>query len=277
VTVTTPTTLTTADGVRLAACWTGEPAGAERAVVLVHGFAGSKDDGAIVDLAACLTAAGYAVLTYDSRGHGASAGLCTLGELERLDVDAAVAAAAERAADVVVVGASMGGIAVLNHLAALDPSLDDPPELDPQEAGEPVTAPAEMLGARVRGAVVVATPARWRVPRTWRGMLAVVATQTGAGRAVAARRFQARLAVRPIRGAPPVDRIRLVRRPIAVVHGLDDRFLPPDAATTLFGAGNEPRRLDLVPGMGHGYGAEAVGPIEAAVGWVMETSVAGTV
>jgi alpha-beta hydrolase superfamily lysophospholipase len=249
-------TLATADGVRLAARW-WEPASANGdAVVLVHGFAARMDQPAVGEVARHLVAAGHSVLTYDSRGHGESGGLCTLGELERLDVDAAVAAAAGHADRVVVVGTSMGGVAVLNYMAANS---------------------AITNGAGARGAVVVATPARWEIPRTWRGAASVVLTQTGPGRAMAARRFRTRLAVRPNRGEPPVERICQVATPVAVVHGLDDRFLPPAAATALFTAAREPRRLDLVPGMGHGFCAAALGPVESAVAWVMRTALAGTV
>lgn len=252
----TATVLTTADGVRLSARW-WEPASANGdAVVLVHGFAAHKDQPAVVELARRLAAAGHAVLTYDSRGHGESDGLCTLGELERLDVAAAVEAGADRADRVVVVGTSMGGVAVLNHMAE-------------------AAAVGDTAGAR--GAVVVATPARWQIPRTWRGAASVMITQTGAGRVVAARRFRTRLAVRPPRGDPPVERIRAVVQPVAVVHGLDDRFLSPAAATALFTAAREPRRLDLVPGMGHGFCGAAQGPVEAAVAWVMRTALAGTI
>jgi alpha-beta hydrolase superfamily lysophospholipase len=251
------TSLLTADGVRLTARW-WEPASANGdAVIVVHGFAAHKDQPAVEQVARHLMAAGHAVLTYDSRGHGQSGGLCTLGELERLDVDAAVSAAASHADRVVVVGTSMGGVAVLNHMAAASDETAD--------------------GAGARGVVVVATPARWEIPRTWRGIASAMITQTGAGRAMAARRFQTRIAVRPDRGDPPIERIRLVTRPVAVVHGLGDRFLPPAAATALFTAAREPRRLDLVPGMGHGFSAAALGPVESAVAWVMRTALAGTV
>ena len=164
----TVTTLHTADGVRLAARW-WEPASATGdAVVVVHGFAASKDQPAVEAVARHLAAAGHAVLTYDSRGHGESGGLCTLGELERHDVDAAITAAAVHADRVVVVGTSMGGVAVVNHLASATGELAN--------------------GAGARGAVVVATPARWQIPRTWRGAASVVITQTGAGRGGGARR-----------------------------------------------------------------------------------------
>ena len=256
------TALLTVDGVRLAARWwepesTTDDVGPV-AVVLVHGFAASKDEAAVEEVARRLSASGHPVLTYDSRGHGESGGLCTLGDLERLDVDAAVDAAAERAGAVVVVGSSVGGVAVLNHMAG-------------------AASGAFVAQTVARGAVVVATPARWQIPRTVRGAAAAVMTQTGAGRAVAASRFQTRLAVRPRRGAPPVERIRAVAQPVAVIHGLADRFLPSTAATTLFGAAPEPRRLDLVPGMGHGFCAAALDPIEAAVAWVARTALAGTV
>jgi len=275
------TALITADGVRLAARWWAPASttddGGPVAVVLVHGFAASKDEAAVEEVARRLSASGRPVLTYDSRGHGESGGLCTLGDLERLDVDAAVGAAAERAGAVVVVGASMGGVAVLNHMAAVASA-----ETSNGAAGAPDVPAGAASAAFVapmvtHGAVVVATPARWQIPRSVRGAAAAVMTQTGAGRAVAARRFQTRLAVRPRRGAPPVERIRAVAQPVAVIHGLADRFLPSTAATALFSAAPEPRRLDLVPGMGHGFCAAALDPIEAAVAWVARTALAGTV
>jgi fermentation-respiration switch protein FrsA (DUF1100 family) len=167
-------------------------------------------------------------------------------------------------------------VAVLNHMA----SAAAAPALGEGLGDGLADALGDGLGggaaARARGAVVVATPARWRIPRTWRGAASVMITQTGAGRAVAARRFQTRLAVRPPRGDPPVQRISAVTGPVAVVHGLADRFLPPAAATALFTAAREPRRLDLVAGMGHGFGEGAVGPVMSAVAWVLRTAMAGT-
>jgi pimeloyl-ACP methyl ester carboxylesterase len=254
-------TLHTADGVRLAAHWwppqsTGDgraagPSGDDWddrvAVVVVHGFCGSKDEPAVQLVALSQAAAGRPVLTFDLRGHGASGGATTLGMLERLDVDAAVRAARSEAGAVVVVGASMGGVATIDHLAA-----------EASATGDEIAD----------GAVLVGTPARWQIPRSARGVLALVLTRTPPGRAVAARRMGTRVAVRPGRGLEPRVRISAVRRPVAVVHGLADRFVPPLAAHLLHAATAEPRRLDLVPGMGHGFCAEAVGPVDAAVGWL---------
>jgi pimeloyl-ACP methyl ester carboxylesterase len=248
------TVLRTVDGLRLAGRWwpashgdgaarhDGQP---DTAVVLVHGFGGSKDDPGLALVAAHLADHGRLVLTYDSRGHGESGGMCTLGDLERLDVDTAVAAAADNADHVVVIGTSMGGIAVLNHIATGTPAC---------------------------GAVIVATPAHWRVPRSWRGVLSTMATQTGLGRAAVARWNGVRVAVRPVRGQPPAAQIRNAHLPVVVMHGRNDRFLSPDAARVLFAAAPPPKWLDLVSGMGHGFCARALAPVSTAVGRVVDAA-----
>jgi uncharacterized protein len=247
--------LFTSDGLRLTARWwspTATAGGGDRlddapAVVLVHGFGAGQDLPGLIATVRHLTGRGLAVLTYDGRGHRDSEGACTLGELERLDVDAAVDAAADRAGHsrVVLVGESMGGIAIINHLAA---------------------------GTRALGAVVVASPARWEIPRTARGLAAVVLTQTRPGRSFVARRFRTRLAVRPPRGAPPVERARLAPCPVAIVHGAADRFCPPAAALALRDALPPPRLLEIVPRMGHGFCEAALPSIDRSLDWVVRTA-----
>src|SRR4051794_24564826 len=102
------TNLGTCDGIELAVrTWAG--AGQPRAtVVLVHGLAATKDNPELIAVAAAMQARGFDVLAYDARGHGSSGGICTLGDLERHDVAAAVTRARESGLPVVVVGASMG-------------------------------------------------------------------------------------------------------------------------------------------------------------------------
>lgn len=208
-------------------------------VVLVHGFAATKDDPAVGDVADALAACGYDVLSYDGRGHGASGGTCTLGDRERLDVAAAVAAVP---GPVVLVGASMGGIAVLRHAA---------------ESNE------------LAGVITVSSPAQWRLPRTARALLAAGVTQTGAGRRLAGRFLKVRLAPRGVRAEPPDQVAARIRVPTAVIHGLADRFIPVRAATDLYRALTGPRRMSLVPGMGHAYDPAGIPAISFAVAWAL--------
>jgi pimeloyl-ACP methyl ester carboxylesterase len=241
--------LTTADGISLAAhVWPASGAG-DVAVVVTHGFAASKDDGAVLALARALGAQGHTVITYDGRGHGESGGLCTLGDAERHDVAAAVALAHQHAERVVAVGASMGAIAVLRH-AALDPALD--------------------------GVVAVSSPARWRVPRNARSILAAALTQTPPGRVVAERFMRVRLAQGWTRPEAPDVLVRRITAPIAVVHGDDDRFIAPSDAPVLYACANDPRRIDLVPGMGHAFDAPGIPVICAAVDWALATPTPST-
>jgi pimeloyl-ACP methyl ester carboxylesterase len=238
--------LTTADGITLAghlwpASGSGDLAG-DVTVVVTHGFAASKNDAAVLALARALRAAGHTVITYDGRGHGESGGRCTLGDAERHDVAAAVARARELAPRVVVVGASMGAIAVLRH-AAGDQALE--------------------------GVVSVSSPARWRVPRNGRSILAALLTQTPPGRRLAARYMRVRLARGWARPETPAILVRRISAPIAIVHGTHDRFIAPSDAPELYAAANDPRRIDLVPGMGHAFDAPGIPVICAAVQWAL--------
>jgi len=233
------TTLHTHDGVALAAAVrsTPDPIGA---VVLVHGFSGGKDQPEVVALADALTADGYAVVTYDARGHGRSGGECTLGDAERFDVASAVQLAAETADRVAVVGASMGGISVLRY------AVDDP---------------------ALAAVVTVSTPAVWRVPRTARGAFSVVLTQTRSGRWVARRKLSVRLGRPQPRGDAPVALAARLLRPLAVIHGGADRFVPAGQAQLLFAAAGAASQLTLVPGMGHAYRPGVRVPLLGALEW----------
>jgi pimeloyl-ACP methyl ester carboxylesterase len=235
-----PLVLRTADGLSLAAdAWlTQDPANA--AVVLVHGLGGHRHSPTVVAMAHELRAEGHAVVSYDMRGHGESDGLCTLGDLERLDVAAAAVAARDLAPRVVLVGASLGAIAVLRH------AVDDP---------------------ELAGVVTVSAPAQWRLstPRT---ALAAALTRTRAGRALARRRG-VRLDRRWTWPEPPDALAARLAVPLAVVHGRDDRFMPSSEAQVLHDAASGHRRLDLVTGMGHAYGTRGLEPICNAVAWCL--------
>jgi alpha-beta hydrolase superfamily lysophospholipase len=248
------TTLETDDGLRLTVrSWRAErPVGA---VVLVHGFAATSLDGAVVRQAEAFRAAGLDVVSYDSRGHGSSDGLCTLGDAESMDVAAAVAYAQGRGLPVVVVGASMGAIAVLRYAAWHSTG----------RTGDAGPGP-------VAGIVAVSCPSAWRAPRTARGMFATALTQTWLGRHLALRHLRVRLAPGWTGAEPPCDLVRKINLPVALVHGEQDRFISPRDALELHRRCPEPRRLDVVPGMGHAYCAGGVHALTSAVQWVLATA-----
>ena len=235
--------LRTSDGVRLEARqWLTE--GERRAtVVLVHGFAAGMAEARGAALADALREAGFDVLAYDSRGHGASDGEATLGDRERLDVAAAVGAVRGRG-PIVLVGASMGAIAAL-RFAATEPGA-------------------------VSGVVSVSCPSRWRLPRNARGALSAVLTHTGLGRSFARRQMGVRIAPPGPRAAPPLELMPSIGVPLAIVHGRGDPFIGTDDAELLYGAAGEPRRLELVDGLGHAFEPPATGPVLAAVEWCLD-------
>ena len=235
--------LATADGLVLAGRrWPAVDADAS--VVLVHGFSASCEDDRVCELANEFVERGLDVVGYTARGHGESGGDCTLGELEFNDVAAAVAVARAAHEQVVLVGASMGAIAALRYAA----DHDD-----------------------VTGVVVVSCPSRWRIPRTARGLLAAGLTRTPPGRALAARLIGVRVAPAwTTNPAPPVELAARVGVPIAVVHGTADRFVSVVHADELYLSAAEPRRLDLVEGMGHAFDPLSYATVIDAVAWTLK-------
>jgi alpha-beta hydrolase superfamily lysophospholipase len=215
------------------------------AVVLVHGFCASSEDPAVVAVAESLHVDGFDIVSYDARGHGRSDGESTLGDLEQHDVAAAVALARERSDDVVLVGASMGAIAVLRY-AATDADL--------------------------RGVVAISCPARWTLPINPAAAAAAVMTRTSPGRAVLARAMNVRVARRWTNAEPPVDLMRRVSVPVALVHGTADRFIPMKASYELYAAATGARSLDLVPAMGHAYDPLGTEAIHRGVTWSLRSS-----
>jgi pimeloyl-ACP methyl ester carboxylesterase len=218
------------------------------AVVVVHGFTATADHPEVGALADELHAGGFDVLTYDARGHGGSDGECTLGDLERYDVAAAVTYAKERTDDVVLVGASMGAIAVLRYAA------------DHRD---------------LAGVVAVSCPARWELPRNARSIFATGLTRTPPGRALASRLLRVRIASRWLNPAPPIELVPRIGVPVAFVHGTGDRFIPASASRELHAAAPRPRRLELVAGMGHAFDATGMPAITEAVEWVLASRAPG--
>jgi pimeloyl-ACP methyl ester carboxylesterase len=234
--------LTTGDGLTLAAHH--HPAeGSERAaVVLVHGFTGSKDHPEVLAVARALAAAGHHVISYDARGHHRSEGMCTLGDAEWLDVQAAIGAARGLHHRVVTVGTSMGGIAVLRH------GVTDPD---------------------VAGVVTVSAPAEWRLPKNARALLATLLTRTRPGRRFADRKLGVRIHPVWSNPTPPFALAERLRVPLAVVHGDADRMIPATAARRLVERATGESRLDIVGGMGHAFDPRSIPAIVGAVDWML--------
>jgi fermentation-respiration switch protein FrsA (DUF1100 family) len=61
-----------------------------------------------------------------------------------------------------------------------------------------------------------------------------------------------------------------VTAPIAFIHGARDRFILPTAAAELYESAPEPRRLEIVPGMGHAYDPAGTAAILGAIDWVLQ-------
>jgi fermentation-respiration switch protein FrsA (DUF1100 family) len=68
---------------------------------------------------------------------------------------------------------------------------------------------------------------------------------------------------------PPVGLVGRITAPIAVIHGARDRFILPSAAAELYEAAPEPRRLEIVPGMGHAYDPAGTAAIIGAIEWLL--------
>jgi uncharacterized protein len=213
----------TEDKVRIAGTLIDQ-VGGDTGVVLVHGFNGYRTKPKIRLLAEGL-ARRFPVLVFDLRGHGESEGWCTGGELEALDVHAAVEFMRRRGyGRVVTVGASLGGIAVI--LAA--------------------------GGAGDADAVVaISTPARWGTAETKavRRMTWVFTHQIG--RTMFRRLFGTRINLDWGHPAPPLEAVTKINAPILIVHGADDHFFPAEDAEALHANAPDPKRLKIVERFGH--------------------------
>jgi len=212
--------------------------------VVVHGFGADKDSAGVARIATGLAVDGHHVISYTARGHASSGGLCTLGDLEHLDVAAATRLARADADRVVLVGASMGAIAVLRHAADLAPDA----------------------------LVTVSSPAGWSLPRSAQGIGAAVLTQTPPGRWIARRALRVRLAAGWTAPPTPAELASRIEVPHAIVHGRNDLFIRPEEADRLHRAARDPRRIEIVEGMGHAYVNAAVPAVRANVRWALETA-----
>ena len=215
---------TAADGVRLRVARLDGPPSAPFTVVLVHGFLNSARTPRIYEFARSLSEHVH-VIVPNLRGHGGSAGRCTLGRREPLDVAAAVELAPPEL-PVVTVGTSLGAAAAVLHAGT---------------------------HGGVAGVVAVSTPA-WSGSSDRPGAArAQRFAGSWAGRSVAAAFLRTR--IEPCRD--PVTDIEARVASVApaftiVVHDPDDHYFGGEHAQHIFDHARPPKDLWWYSDAGHG-------------------------
>jgi fermentation-respiration switch protein FrsA (DUF1100 family) len=207
-------TLTTQDGIRLAAWYT--PPQNQALILVAHGYGGNRS----AKHHALFARHGYGALSWDGRAHGESGGqVCTWGKREVMDVVAALEYA-QKQAEVKYVGAygqSMGAATVI--LAAAQ-----------REEIAAVIADSSYADIQDMLSVVVPFPPLRPLVKYF------VEAETGL-RASDLRPVEAIASIGP--------------RPIFIIHGGADTTVPPGSASRLYHAAGEPRSLWIEPRAGH--------------------------
>ncbi|SDK16784.1 alpha/beta hydrolase [Nonomuraea jiangxiensis] len=238
-----PVMLRTDDGVRLAAAHTPS-ANADIGIVLAHGFTGSWRERPTRRIAHVLSGYG-GVIAFDFRGHGRSGGETTVGDLEILDVAAAVRhARVVGYSKVAVVGFSMGAAVAVRH--------------------------AGLCGG-VDAVVAVSGPARWyyRGTKPMRQVHWAIERPFGRWAARTVKRTRiTRVPWDPI-PMPPHEAAALISpTPLLIVHGDADTFFPLEHARQLHAGAREPKELWIEPGYGHAEAAATPGLIRRIGKWI---------
>lgn len=219
--------LRTEDGVSIQGTLLGDHGPASPAVVLAHGLMGWHRKPRFAQFGERLSE-WFAVYAFDHRGHGASGGVSDFGGAEVADVEEVVRLArANGHRQVVSVGTSMGGIAVVRHAA--------------------------ILGG-VDAVVAISSLAYW----DWHGGAHPKARRnfhqrvgTPAGRA-ALRAWGVRLPEEWVEPESPEEVVgKIAPVPLVIVHGRNDHLFSEDHAHRLFDAAGEPKRLLLGDHFGH--------------------------
>lgn len=239
------TTLLTEDGIGVDACHDPGP-DAGLAIVVAHGLTGSRRRPAMRRVVTSLTRLA-GVVSFDFRGHGRSGGVSTVGNLEVLDLAAAVGWARALGYDrVATLGFSMGAAVALRHAAAY---------------------------RGVASVVAVSGPSRWyyRGTPAMRRLHWVISTGPGRATGRVLRRTRiGRGGWDPAPEPPDAAAARIAPAALLVVHGDADPLFPVEHAEALYAAASNPKELWLEPGFGHAEN-DASADLLARIGrWVAD-------
>lgn len=194
-------------------------------LVLCHGFWQSLAE--VYDLGVQLHGLGYNVLMFDFRGCGRSSGrYTTVGQMETWDLTAALQYAKARAgedAPLGVLGISMGASTAIMTAVRR-------PEIAALVADSPYASLEEAIDHRVRA---------FRL----RPLMAFCYASVSMGE---------RIAGMNIRALRPVDVVgQISPRPLLIIAGDNDGYLPPDHPRAVYEAAGDPKELWMVPDCGH--------------------------
>ncbi|MEV8636414.1 alpha/beta hydrolase [Streptosporangium sp. NPDC051023] len=274
--------LRTEDNVRIEAAHTPPRRPGDLGIVLAHGFTGSLRERPTRRITHVLSGFG-GVISFDFRGHGRSAGESTVGDLEILDLDAAVRhARAIGYTRVAVVGFSMGGAVAVRHAGrqgAMRRARRDGerPTGENGHGGPPGGAGQDGFprGGEVDAVVAVSAPARWyyRETRPMRQVHWAIERPLGRWAARVGKRTRIRKGTwDPVPTAPYEAAADISPTPLLVVHGDADSFFPLDHAHQIYEAAGEPRELWIEPGYGHAESAATPGLVRRIGEWVAANS-----
>jgi uncharacterized protein len=210
------------DGLTLRGWWI--PGTRHQTLVMIHGWTSSRAEP--MSKAGYLMAAGYNLLVFDLRGHGASDGnYTTMGYKEVDDVRAAVARAQglDPGAPIALLGYSMGAALAVEE-AARNPA---------------VAAVVEDSAFSSLSAVFAADFSRWTggLPAMPLGAAYLAIAQHDLG-------FD-------INAVQPVADAAHLAKPLLAILGTADRTVPPAEGYAIFNAARGPKELLVVPGAGH--------------------------
>lgn len=214
----------TSDGLRLHAWFVPAPS-AKGTIIFLHGHSGTPAN----DLFQVppFHARGYNVFLIEFRAHGQSEGHWTsMGYLERRDLEAAIAYLEKRGIHRVgLLGFSMGGAVAMSASGGL-----------PQVAAVVANCGfAELWRAAANGARDWGLP-RWLAGPVGRVMVALASLRLGL----------------PLWAADPIRHVAAISpRPLLIIVGGCDVYVPPAEGERLYAAAREPKELWIVPEAEH--------------------------